>query len=1095
MINLRSITFPLFFFSGFAGLIYEVVWVRQFAGIFGSSVYSTGAVTAAFMGGMALGSLVLGRVGDRSSDRLILFAICETVIGIYGILFSFAFPLLEDLCISGFSSSIPLIGEIRLFGGAPGTAIKFVIAGGCLIIPTFFMGGTLPILCRFIVAQPGGVSGRVGRDFGRSAGGLYAIGTLGAAAGTLVAGFIFLESLGAFVTLCAVGAVNLAVAGTAVSVSLITGRKKAVADEAAKKAAADPTEENPDPEKEPAPEKEPLPLKKTVPKQAAAPTEPAKAERPEPPLRSPSLFLQLPTFLAFFLSGAAVLGHEVLWTRLLSQFFRNSAYSFASMLVCVLVGLAAGGGAGAWFAGRTSRPRYLLCLFQAAAALCSLLSLLLIHHFGQYDRFLALIRFFGGMEEVAGFGSFTLLVAFEVVSSFCVIFPAAFFMGTAFPLMAEMNWRRTGGFGGFVGDVQFLSTAGAVVGALVTAFYLLATPEIEILHCAFIVVGFNVGAGLLLLLSSVRSVSSGQWTLAAALFGGVGLLLAYQPPDLHFWRTSDLDEELVFYEKDVMADVSVVRRPDGLILKVNNTAGLGGTAGEYLETRIGMLPSLLLPEEPEETLCLGLGTGNTLMGLVNAGAGKCYCVELVESVIHAAAHSFHNFPEESPHESRRPTLVHGDARIFLAAVEQKYDLIVGDLFFPWQSEAGFLYTKEHFTTVREHLKEGGVFCQWIPLYQLHWDDFGIIGNTFAEVFDSVSIFLASSRSGYPVVGLFGSEAPMKFDPDRLQERIDNHPQRHLIERFGLANVMDNLVLYLGSEWLFRVRFPDRRINTIDRTLVEFRAARILELPEVLAFNHFTKLAKAEYNRDLEPHRIIFSRRKPEERQEFKRLLNRYTRGIRAFLASHAFALGEHLLAGAVAGGQKSEELMKYTKGRFEMGVRAYEAAPEQNLFRWNLIQIWKSMIQQGDFVRATRLMELGFSLSPDTAQFACNWGMSLLAREMYEEAAAVFKKALEVNPDHYSSRIHYAAALFIAGKRVQARQEMEQVVADIGGVNQVFGLTRSKLASGLAILILHGVKEARPWLDSCTRDMPWMSNLIQDALNSASESARKGDRE
>lgn len=1064
MINLRSISFPLFFFSGFAGLIYEVVWVRQFASIFGSSVYSTGAVTGVFMGGMALGGLVLGRVGDRSRDRLLLFALCETVIGIYGILFSFGFPLVEKICISGH---------------LPGTGFKFFVAGACLIVPTFFMGGTLPILCRFIVREPGAASHAGGKDFGRSAGGLYAIGTLGAAVGTVAAGFFFLENLGAAVTLCAVGAVNLAVAGTAVAVSLITSRSAAAA---GKKAARD--------------EKEPAPADQESDQAAGPPGKPDSGPVPVDAPRSgsvapaPSIFIQVPTYLAFFLAGAAVLGHEVIWTRLLSQFFRNSAYSFASMLVCVLIGLAAGGGAGAWFAGRTRRPRYLLCLFQASAAACSLGSLLLIHHFGQYDRFLALIRFFGGMEDVAGFGTFTLLVAFEIVSSFCVVFPAAFFMGTAFPLMAEMNWRRTGRFGGFVGDVQFLSTAGAVGGAIVTAFYLLADPSLEILHCVFIVVGFNVAASLLLLLSSVRHVSSGHWTAAAGFFGGIGLLLAAQPESLQFWRTSSLDEELVFYEKDVMADVAVVQRPDGLILKVNNTAGLGGTSGEYLETRLGMLPTLLLPEEPQSTLCLGMGTGNTLMGLVQAGAGKVICVELVESVIHAA-HTFHNFTEESPDPERRPILVHGDARVFLAAVDAEFDLIVGDLFFPWQSEAGFLYTKEHFTTVREHLKEGGIFCQWIPLYQLHWDDFGIIGNTFSEVFDNVSIFLASADAGYPVVGLFGSESPMSFDPDRLKKRIDSHPRRDLIERYGLADVMDNLVLYLGSEWLFRVRFPDRRVNTIDRTLLEFRAARVLELPEVLAFNHFTQLARPEFNRDLDPQRIVFSESEPEQRQEFKLVLNRYSRGLRAFLASHAFALGEQLLAGAVAGGQKSEELLKYTKGRFDMGVKAFEAAPEQALFRWNLIEIWKSMIRKGDLQRATGLMEMGFKTAPDSVQFACNWGMSLLSREMYDEAASIFKTALEINPKHFSSRIHYSAALFITGKRVQARREMEQVVSDLGGINSIFGLTRSKLAMGLAVLILHSAAEARPWLENCIRDMPWMSNLINDALKSAAESARE----
>ena len=101
MINLKSAIFPLFFFASFANLIYEVVWARQFAGIFGSTSDSACAVASAYLAGIAVGGFFLGRLGDRVKNRLLLFVLFETVVGIYGILSSFGFPLLAESYYSG----------------------------------------------------------------------------------------------------------------------------------------------------------------------------------------------------------------------------------------------------------------------------------------------------------------------------------------------------------------------------------------------------------------------------------------------------------------------------------------------------------------------------------------------------------------------------------------------------------------------------------------------------------------------------------------------------------------------------------------------------------------------------------------------------------------------------------------------------------------------------------------------------------------------------------------------------------------------------------------------------------------------------------
>src|SRR4029077_7260836 len=84
-----------FFFSGLSGLIYEVVWVRQFELVFGVSTYAVGAVLTAFMGGLCLGSWAGGRWADRTPNPLKTYGILELLIGLYALCFPAFFRLLN----------------------------------------------------------------------------------------------------------------------------------------------------------------------------------------------------------------------------------------------------------------------------------------------------------------------------------------------------------------------------------------------------------------------------------------------------------------------------------------------------------------------------------------------------------------------------------------------------------------------------------------------------------------------------------------------------------------------------------------------------------------------------------------------------------------------------------------------------------------------------------------------------------------------------------------------------------------------------------------------------------------------------------------
>ena len=171
----------LFFMSGITGLIYEVVWTRLLTYLFGATIYAISTVLSAFMGGLALGSIIFGRLADRwQLNSLKAYALLELFVGITALLLLVLLKLIEP--IFGFvyqhwTESFFLLSLVRLI-------LCFIV----LLIPTTLMGGTLPLLSRFITHHQTTLGLRIG--------GLYAINTLGAVVGCFVAGFYLIALLG-----------------------------------------------------------------------------------------------------------------------------------------------------------------------------------------------------------------------------------------------------------------------------------------------------------------------------------------------------------------------------------------------------------------------------------------------------------------------------------------------------------------------------------------------------------------------------------------------------------------------------------------------------------------------------------------------------------------------------------------------------------------------------------------------------------------------------------------------------------------------------------------------------------------------------------
>lgn len=317
----------LFLVSGFLGLVYEVVWIRKLALVFGSTNLAMSVVLAVFFGGLALGSVVFGRVAGRSGHLPRLYGGLEIGVSVWAL----AFPWLAaagDRLYAAVASGRPSDAAAVL-------SARIAIGALLLLPPTTLMGGTLPVLSRYFVASRSQV--------GRRLGGLYAINTVGGALGVLFAGFVAMRHLGIDGTLYAAGSVNLLV-GLLAS-SLPPGIAPASSDRAPPARSEDRTDLD-------------------------APTS-----------------RRVLALAAFAVAGFTGLGYEVVWSRYLALFVTNSIQATSTVLAVFLLGLVLGSLLFASLIDGRRRPLEILGLVQAGIGISALIMLpLLTRVSGDIDR-------------------------------------------------------------------------------------------------------------------------------------------------------------------------------------------------------------------------------------------------------------------------------------------------------------------------------------------------------------------------------------------------------------------------------------------------------------------------------------------------------------------------------------------------------------------------------------------------------------------------------------------------------------------------------------------------------------------------------------
>ncbi len=276
----RAGIFALFYLSGIAGLIYQVLWLRRLSAIFGVTVYAASTVLAAFMAGLAIGSALSGRVMRRGVAPLTAFGLAEILIGITGLLSPFLLDAASAVYVGLHAMAPESLGVL--------TVARLVCSFAILAVPTTMMGITLPLLTAAVTQRTGSA--------GTSVSLLYAINTLGAMSGTLLTGYILIPAIGIRQSFMLAAALNVMVGIAA----LLIARSRNASIES-------PIVDSQSPNN----------LQSSI---------------------SHSTLLTVVT-----VSGFASLGLEIVWFRLMLQLVTATTEAFTAMLTTVLGGIAVGG--------------------------------------------------------------------------------------------------------------------------------------------------------------------------------------------------------------------------------------------------------------------------------------------------------------------------------------------------------------------------------------------------------------------------------------------------------------------------------------------------------------------------------------------------------------------------------------------------------------------------------------------------------------------------------------------------------------------------------------------------------------------------------
>jgi spermidine synthase len=768
----------LFFLSGVSGLVYQVVWVREFGNVFGNTITSTSLVVAIFMLGLGAGSYAVGTWADRryaSAPESLLrtYGYVELVIAALGLGVSLVLPHLGAL--SALVSSYEVDAASSWHVVSAGSYVARGAVAIVLLAPiTLLMGGTLTLLIRHLVRHDVETGG------GWTIALLYAVNTAGAAAGALVTDFFLVPAAGLWATQMVAVALNV-VAGAG---ALYLSRLK------------------------PAPTTRLTPVGRAL---SGSPREPdrVRATSAKSDVRGVAW-----TAAALALAGFAAMGMEILWLRHFTLLLGGFRAVFAQLITVILLGIAAGSLLGGVLNRRIARPAQALMVIQAAfvaAAFAGLASASMPALLAQAAGIEATLRTLTPWQRTLA------ELWYNARPMLLEVGLPAVLMGCSFPLGNAVIQHAERAVGTRAGVLYLANTAGAVCGSLVAGFVLL--PWLGLQGSATFLLVVAAMAIVPLYLSSPTSRLVGASLVAAASIAawaalpGDFLLRRSLPPLGQDERVIAVNEGIT----EVIVVTEAAARGRALITNGHPMSSTAPLDQRYMRA-LAHVPLLSMPE-PRDVLVIGFGVGNsTHAAALHPSVRRVDVADLSPQVLEHAAY-FRDANGGVLDDERVAVYVNDGRQHLLMQPEETYDLITLEP--PPISHAGVasLYSREFYALARSRLKAGGYLSQWLPAYQVPAGTTLAMVRAFIEVFPQ-SVLLSGAQAELLLVGTTGPA--IEIDPVAVEARLESAPGvRADLARLDLGDVTEIVGTFVSASATLARATQGSPPATDDRPLQEY----------------------------------------------------------------------------------------------------------------------------------------------------------------------------------------------------------------------------------------------------------------------------------
>jgi spermidine synthase len=965
--KIRSLLFSLmiytaFFASGAASLISEVTWNRMLIVVVGNSLNAAALIIMVFMGGLGLGSFFGGRVFSNRRPSLAPYMILECCIGLFVLLSPRIFDALAVL-FSSMAGSIDDRGDLTL--------IRVVVSVLALLVPAFLMGATFPAMIN--VASSKSASRRSART-----GYLYSANTIGAALGTFAAGYHLLLELGVQFTLNVAGGLYAAAAICALVAHLLM-RGDALSEE----------------------------------------TEPAsETTESSTSLGRPWVFLGVATFLVGFVS----LAYEVMLTRLSILYLGNSVSVFPLVLTGFLLGTGISAVVGTWLYGKLRDNGMGERLFGIVSVVAGLL-LMVTPYILLSDRFLS-------PSQMARFADETHRNPLPILG--LIVLPTVM-MGALLPIAIRMLQAGTRGDSTRrAASLYSLNTAGGLLGAGLVNHYLV--PLIGVQSVLVFLSTLFVAIGAVNILDPWgRPRRVGMAVLATGL---AAVLLATVPTplmDLYAGKLAVQTEahqaEVLLLQEGRAAMVAVIDQFDDSkgTYRDMYLNGVEEASTRYWHVQLfkllGILPVLSHEsDDPKDAMVIAFGAGITAGSVLASDEVASLDVVDLNPDIEGINDLFIEVNDDVYHKDRFH-FHNDDGRNYLVTSNKQYDLIIGDSTHPRAYDSWILYTEEFYEAVKQRLKPGGIFAQWVPVMgSMRGELFNIHLNTFRSVFPNTTFWYIY---GCDQAFLMATPDTYTLDVERLQSKLDKLPDWFRAEEFQIQTPTQVAGFFWQDKNAMEAMIGNEtRINTDDLHYFDKQSA-VWPLPPQLQLPMFQA--------SVIPHVVGADQAMLEDiaqEQYVGGLLSRY-----GFYGTYPDLLKAYCTKPENGNAQYYMSL-KHEGNLPDPGTvcesdeisgfrTLVEAHPDNASALNGLADL---LAAEGRIDEALPFAERAMRLTPDDAAVLDTYGWILHLHGRDLEGLEVMKKAAGLLPDHPIVNFHYGVILEAMGNKAQAKERLEKAL-------------------------------------------------------------------